>query len=480
MRNNYNTELNRNHSFGKLRRKNKKEIKKVDINPEYQNLDFDKIEQYNKNYRTLENNNPLHSKYNNIYSTYKNRTKNNSDIYHYYYNNNIQKEENNNNKNINNKYINKKTSPIMRPSKSALFKNKYMYDNNISNNNYQNHNHNKDNNDDYYLCQNCINEQLIEEKLKKKNETAYNKRSIPEIFEDKNKYYAQKIIKDKLDEREKKINEAYHNLEKCQELNMKEKLIKENENAPNPLLQKNNNYLYENFRTKYAQKQKYMKDNYKKFQNSERPEITNYFNKYINDPNYKAKEYGEYKPKIIDIENYKKDLSEQINYKINKKRKEKEEDKMNEDKLYFNEMQKFEKENEEKALKKQKIKEELIKGNLDLINAKKEKKDKLIKEEMKYKEFYEKEKIEYKNDLLNEKYKKDRINREFVTENQKNLNRIRRDKEQKKFEKNNYRYVDYSYEPPKEVTDKCFKCHKIYPKKLLTKNSSVFGYKINK
>ena len=73
-----------------------------------------------------------------------------------------------------------------------------------------------------------------------------------------------------------------------------------------------------------------------------------------------------------------------------------------------------------------------------------------------------------------------RINRDFVTENQKNLNRIRRDKEQKKFEKNNYRYVDYSYEPPKEVTDKCFKCHKIYPKKLLTKNSSVFGYKKNK
>ena len=64
-------------------------------------------------------------------------------------------------------------------------------------------------------------------------------------------------------------------------------------------------------------------------------------------------------------------------------------------------MQKFEKENEEKALKKQKIKDELIKGNLDLINAKKEKKDKLLKEDMKYKEFYEKEKIEYKNDLLN-------------------------------------------------------------------------------
>ena len=467
MRNNYNTELNRNHSFGKLRRKVKKETKKVDINP-----DFEKNNNYNNNYRTIENTNPLHSKYNNIYSTYKTRSKNNTDLFYNNYNNNIEKEENN----INNKYIKKKTNPIMRPSKSALFKNKYDY-----NNNYHNHIHNENiNDDDYYLCQNCINERLIEEKLKKKNEIAYNKRSVPEIFEDKNKYYSEKIIKDKLDQREKYINEAYHTLEKCQELNMKEKLIKENENAPNPLLQKNNNYLYENFRTKYAQKQKYMRDNYKKFQNKERPEITNYFNKYINNPNYKAKEYGEYKPKIFDIENYKKDLSDQINDKINKKRKEKEEDKINEDKIYLNEMQKIEKENEERALKKQKLKEELIKGNLDLINAKKEKRDKLLKEEMKYKEFYEKEKIEYKNNLLNEKYEKERINREFVTENQKTLNRIRRDKEQKKFEKNNYKYVDYSYEPPKEITDKCFKCHKIYPKKLLTKNSSVFGYKKNK
>ena len=49
----------------------------------------------------------------------------------------------------------------------------------------------------------------------------------------------------------------------------------------------------------------------------------------------------------------------------------------------------IEKEKEEKILKKQRIKDELIKGNLDLINAKKDKKNKILKEEMKYKEYYE-------------------------------------------------------------------------------------------
>ena len=122
-----------------------------------------------------------------------------------------------------------------------------------------------------------------------------------------------------------------------------------------------------------------MRDNYNKFVNKERPEITKYFNNYINNPNYKAKEYGEYKPKIIDVENYKKDLSEQINYKINKKKKEKEEDKINEDKEYLAEMKKMEKENEEKALKKQKIKDELIKGNLDIKREKRRKKRLIIK-----------------------------------------------------------------------------------------------------
>ena len=140
-------------------------------------------------------------------------------------------------------------------------------------------------------------------------------------------------------------------------------------------------------------------------------------------------------------------------------------------------LKKLKKEKEEKILKKQRIKDELIKGNLDLINAKKDKKNKILKEEMKYKEYYEKENDEYNNNLMSEKSRRNKINQDFISENQKNLNRIKRDKEQQKFEKNNYRYIDYSYEPPKEIKDICHKCRKVYPKKLLTKKSVVFGYK---
>ena len=470
--------MNRNHSFVRLRRKGKYNLNKNDNqeknikSQENKYQDINNVNQINEyytkkaymdNYNSV-NNNPLYSKYNRINSTCK-HSSSKMDLKHE--NNKL---DNNilDNNNINNNYQTEKLNPKLRPSKSALFSKSSKHDSHKS--------ENIDENGDYYLCQNCINERLIEEKRKRDELNSRNNNN--NIYEDKNRYYNENRIKERLNQRERNINEAYHTLEKCQKINAKDKLIKENENAINPLYQQHHNYKYENFRTKYAQKQQYIKDNYNKFINNERPEITKYFSNYINNPNYKPKEYGEYKPKIIDIENYKKDLNEQINYKINKKRKEKEEDKYNENKEYLSLQKKIEKENEEKALKKQKIKEELIKGNLDIINAKKDKKEKIYEEDMKkYKEYYEKENQEYNDKLLKEKCKKNKINREFITENQKNLNRIRRDKEQQKIENNNYRYNDYSYEPIKEPTDKCYACKKIYPRKLLTRNSNIFGYK---
>ena len=463
--------MNRNHSFVRLRKKGKYNISKNDNQDKYikpnenknKNQDLNNINQKNtylNNYNTIDSNsnNPLHSKYNRITSTCRHSC-NKMDINYA-----------NNNNNINDNNPNQKSNPILRPDKSAIYSK--------SSRRNSHNDENIDDEGDYYLCQNCINERLIEEK-KKRDEfnSRNNSNNIYDLFEDKNRYYKENRIREKLNERQKNINEVYHTLEKCQQLNPKDKLIKEYENAPIPLYQNQHNYLYENFRTKYAQKQKYMRDNYNKFVNNERPEISKYFNNYINNPNYKPKEYGEYKPKKFDVENYKKDLNEQIDYKNNKKRKEREEDKFNENKEYLSIQKKIEKENEEKALKKQKIKEELIKGNLDIINAKKDKRDKIIEEDMKYKEYYEKENQEYNNKLLKEKCKRSKINREFVNENQKNLNRIKRDKEQQKFEQNNYRYNDYSYEPKKELTDKCYACKKIYPKKFLTRNSNIFGYK---
>ena len=461
MNNNFNTETNRNHSFGKLRRKNKLNMQKEIKVLEPKNIDIKDINNinYQTNYNTIDNdNNPLHSKYNSFYSSYKNKAKNQINLNNYY---TVSNDAENNN--INN--IKKKANPRLRPCYSALLCTKRNY----------NEFHNNKNND-YLLCQNCVNHRLAEEKKKRKYELAYKNYNTSALFEDKNKTYTQNKLKERLRKQEKKIKEAYNTLEKCQEYNNKDKLIQENENAPNTLNKYNRNYLYEKFKVKYDKKQQYIKENYYKYQNDERPEITNYFNKYINNPNYKAKEYGEYKPRKFSVEKYKQDLSEQINYKKYRKFKEKEDDIIKEKREYLAEVKKIEKEEEEKALKKQKMKEELIKDNLDLMNAKKAKKDKLIQEDLKYKEYFEKQNIEYNNELLNQRIKKDKMNQEFVIENQKRLNKIRRKKEEQKNEKKNYKYIDYSYEPPKQIIDQCHECHKRYPQKLLSKNSSIFSY----
>ena len=133
-----------------------------------------------------------------------------------------------------------------------------------------------------------------------------------------------------MEQRERNIKEIANNLEKWNNLSDKDKLIKQNENSINPLYQDNHNYLYEKFRTKYEKKQKLINDNYNKFQNLERPEITDYFRNYVNNPKYTGISYGEYKPKKYDIDNYRKYLDKKINIINNKKKKEKEEEKLSE------------------------------------------------------------------------------------------------------------------------------------------------------
>ena len=84
--------------------------------------------------------------------------------------------------------------------------------------------------------------------------------------------------------------------------------------------------------------------------------------------------------------------------------------------------------------------------------------------------------MEYKYDLLNEKQRKRNISKEYYNENQKNLNRIKRRKEEQMIENEKYKYNDYSYEPPKEPTAECSRCHRIYPKKFLTPNMNYYFY----
>ena len=431
---------NVSHSYGKLKRK----ITDKDLN----NINFNNIrnKDHFPNYTLYNYYNRNNQNYNNQrnYNKEKDDSNSNKDIYSSYANKN---KYNSNKNDINDYYdyntlnVNKRTK-IMRPSKSALPNKRTSCD----------HNHDEDNNKEgkeFLLCQNCINEKLIEEKRRQKE--LNKKSSVPAVFEDKYKNYSQNLINEKLRQREKNTKEIYQNLEYWNELNEKDKLIKQNENSINPLYKDNHNYVYEKFRTNYERKQKLIKDNYNKFQNPERAEITDYYNNYINNPKYKGIDYGEYRPKKYDMDNYRKDLDEQVRYKKNKKMREKE-------------------------LKKRKMKDELIRGNLELINAKQRNKEKLNEEDLKYREYYDRQNMEYKYDLLNEKQRKRNISKEYYNENQKNLNRIRRRKDLQMIENEKYKYNDNSYEPPKEPTAECSRCHRIYPKKFLTPNMNYYFY----
>ena len=465
--NNNSNQLKRVPSYGRLRRK----MKNYDLN----NFQNDNYTSNNYAYkgRNINNfKNGIKNKSNYIIEDNYPNNSHKKDIYTYYdyknRNKNISKDNIENEENVNtNNYSNRKTKPIIRPSKSAIPNKR-----NCNHNNYYQESTTKGTNE-ILLCQNCINERLIAEKKRKKELSRES--DIPEVFEDKYKNYSQNLIKEKVLQREKNIKELYNNLEKFNEISDKDKLIKENENSINPLYQNNHNYLYEKFRTNYEKKQKLIKDNFNKFQNPERPEIADYFANYVNNPKYQAIGYGEYKPKKYDINNYRKDLNEQINYRNNKIRREREEDKIRENQQYNSALLNFEKENKEKEMKKRRMKEELIRGNLELINSKKQRKEKLNEEDLRFREYYNKEDMEYQNDLLKERVRQRKINQEFASENQKNLGRIRRRKEEQLIEDGKYRYNDYSYEPPKEVTAECSACHKIYPKKLLTSN--VYFYK---
>ena len=440
------------YGYGKLKRK----MKNCDLNNIPVHNYFSNNNDYNNNLNYFNRNSKKLMKDSYCANTSKNSR---NDIYTYYQ---YRNKNNNYDYNDNNNYNNRRANPIIRPSKSALAKrcscdhSHSHHDNGITSKEKK----------EYLLCQNCINSRLIEQK-KYRNEL--NKKSDAGIFEDKYKNYSQNLIREKINQREKNINEIYNNLEKWNELSDKDKLIKENENSINPLYQDNHNYLYEKFRTNYEKKQKMINDNYNKYQNLERPGITSYYKNYVNNPHCKEMGYGEYKPKKYDIDNYRRDLDEQINFRINKNRKEREEDKIRENIQSNYALKNLENEEKEKKLKKNRIKEELIKGNLELIEAKNKK-----KELLNYRDYYNRDKIKYNNDLLEEKAKKDKLKYEFVLENQKNLSRIRRKKEEQMLENEQYIYNDPSYEPPKEITAECSGCHRIYPKKLLTRNAYYF------
>ncbi len=190
--------------------------------------------------------------------------------------------------------------------------------------------------------------------MKKRREMEENRNDIPTpILEDKYKKYNQDYINNKIAQREANQKEVEDSLNKYRSRD-KERFIRENENSINFLNNPNGNYLYDKFRNQYEEKERMIKDNIDKFQNRERPEITSYFNHYVNNPNYKDNNpYGEYRKKQEDMDQYRQDLLRQIQYKENMKKMEEEEENRDAKRQYNNIQKQIDEENRIKIIREQ-------------------------------------------------------------------------------------------------------------------------------
>ena len=418
---------------------------------------------------------------------------------------------------------------------------------------------------DNLICPNCINCTLIEEKRKRENlnnirdigDKEYERENMNALI-DKNRYYDRDLIDEKRRQREKNINDAYQNLAKINAgMSNKDKLIQINENSRNPLNEGYPDYQYQKFQDEYARRQKMINENINKYYpniNNERPEISSYYENYVNNPNYdrnrKNKIYDDKERDNqydnTDKKEYLRILEEQINYKNELKRKEKEEERKRGQRQYEEIQQELKREELERRMKEQKQKDELIKANLELINQKNKLKIKELEEKLKYRELSDKQNDDYLRELEKQKLEREKLKDEIYNRNKKEYeNRqknklLEKEKEKirpyydnneydypnypkrkydkkydnkdyneiynrqdprercdKKHEKNkygdrykneedNYDYKDYrdknkenkGHTKVKERMGRCCRCHRIFPRKLLSINK--YFYKENR
>ena len=202
---------------------------------------------------------------------------------------------------------------------------------------------------DNLICPNCINCTLMEQRRERDRENLNNYRDRDYEFEntnaliDKNRDFDRDLIDEKRRQRERNQNDAYQNLAKIKAgMSNKDKLIQINENSRNPLNEGFPDYQYQKFQDEYAKRQKMIQDNINKYYpniNNERPEISSYYDNYVNNPNYEStrkrdtslekdrqRKYDDYDNKERNRREYVKALEDQINYKNELKRREKEEE----------------------------------------------------------------------------------------------------------------------------------------------------------
>ena len=354
---------------------------------------------------------------------------------------------------------------------------------------------------DNLICPDCINETLIEEKRIKNDlyNRDKNQNQNRNIYQDDNdnpnnnnyNNYTPNLIDKKRFQREQNTNYAMQTLSKLNSsLSSKERLIQINENSSDPFQENNRDYQYEKFKKEYDKRQKLINENLNKYfpvqkkkTLSETPLFFDKTEETLNNTHKKAISKND----TTSRKEYIKSLEEQIKYKNEKKKKEKEEDKIREKKYYEDMEQKMKKEENDKFIKEQKQKEKFIKENMEIINQKNKDKMKELKEKIKYKEFLDKQNELYKNELLekqkenekllNEIYssnKKEKYDYKNVKENDNNYININ-DNDNSNQNKNEKNYCCYNLNAQK---GECCRCHRILPRRLLTINR--YFYKENR
>ena len=328
---------------------------------------------------------------------------------------------------------------------------------------------------DNLICPDCINCELIEDKHRREEYERNRMNDYNNNFDytnglyDKNRNYDRDMIEAKRRQRENNINEASQNLAKIKaELNEKEKLIQRNENSRNPLNDGRIDYRQKKFQDEYAKRQKMINDNLDKFypnMSNERPQVKSYYDKYVYNPSYGRNDdynnnyynnnsnkntinYGEFAPKNINREEYVKDLENQINYKNELKKREREEERRRGQKQFEDIQKELKREEEERYLKEKRQQEELRKANEELMNQKNKMKLKELEDKLKYKELYERQNEEYRKELEREKYERDRMKDDIYNHNKNEYeNRQRKkDLEKEKEMYDNKRYYDNRYD----------------------------------
>lgn len=356
---------------------------------------------------------------------------------------------------------------------------------------------------DNLYCDKCLNWELIQNKKLEKIKPSDPNNFV--FYEDKYRNYKQNQINKKINEREELSKKAAENLRKILDKKNQDVLDFEEKNirsSPEKYLRKYSNAEknvnrelspYDKNLKHYNMKEKIINRNPEKYILQERPEVEKYYKNYVDNPNYTARNFGESKYKTLyDYEQCQKDLLAQIEYKNQRKQREKEEESKKVKEKMFKSNELTDKENYNKLLRERKNKEDMYEENRKLIELKEKRKRKEKEEEEKYKQIYEEQQRLYESQLENERLEKLKRIDDLYKENLKNIELIRQRKDkEKQRDKEFYEKKEELREENKPLAEKedvhfckveklgrCCGCKRVLPRRLLTRNGHIFNKNI--